>query len=72
MRWPTSRTSVGTTGASRPRNVWKIEKWLIDYPHRRLGMSDRRYERLLAKYRAFKERWPDRKPVYYSNRRFWM
>jgi len=54
------------------RNVWKVEKWLIDYAHGRLEMSDRRYARLLARYQAFKKRWPDRKPVYYPNRRFWM
>ncbi len=54
------------------KNVWKVERWLVDYPHRRLGMSDARYERLLARYRAYKERWPDRKPVYYEGRAAWM
>lgn len=54
------------------KNVWKVERWLVDYPHRRLGMSDARYERLLARYRAFKARWPDRKPVYYEGRDAWM
>ncbi|MFN8093215.1 MAG: hypothetical protein U0599_13535 [Vicinamibacteria bacterium] len=54
------------------KNVWKVERWLVDHPHRRLGMSDARYERLLARYRAFKARWPDRKPVYYEGRDAWM
>jgi hypothetical protein len=55
-----------------PRNVWKVERWLVDYPHRRLGMSDARYARLLGRYRAFKDRWPDRKPVYYEGRDAWL
>ena len=55
-----------------PRNVWKVERWLIDYRHRPLGISDRRYERLHARYRRYKARYPDRKPVYYENRATWM
>ena len=54
------------------KNVWRVERWLIDHPHQRLGMSDARYERLLARYRGFKARWPDRKPVYYEGRDAWM
>jgi hypothetical protein len=54
------------------RNVWKVERWLIDYPHHRLGMTDARYERLLARYKAFKARHPDSKPVYYEGKRAWM
>jgi hypothetical protein len=54
------------------RNVWKVERWLIDYPHRRLGMSDARYCRLLERYKAFKVRYPDRKPIYYEGREAWM
>ena len=53
------------------RNVWKVERWLIDYPHRALGMSDRRYAQLHARYRRYKARYPDRKPVYYD-RSSWM
>jgi hypothetical protein len=54
------------------RNVWKVERWLVDYPHRPLGISDRRYERLHARYTRYKARYPDRKPVYYENRATWM
>lgn len=54
------------------KNVWKVEQMLIDYPHHRLGMSDARYERLLAKYTAFRAGHDDRKPVmYYSGREAW-
>lgn len=54
------------------RNVWKVERWLVDYPHRPLRMSDARYRRLLARYRAFKARWPDRKPTDYAGRESWL
>jgi hypothetical protein len=54
------------------RNVWKVERWLIDYPHRPLRMSDRRYNALHRRYRRYKARYPERKPVYYDNRRVWM
>jgi len=55
-----------------PRNVWKVERWLIDYPHRRLVMSDARYEWLHERYKRYRSRYPDRKPVYYDNRDTWM
>jgi hypothetical protein len=54
------------------RNVWRVEQWLVDHPHRPLGISDRRYESLHARYRRYKTRYPDRKPVYYDNRGTWM
>jgi hypothetical protein len=54
------------------RGVWKIERWLIDYPHQRIGISDRRYQELHRRYQRYKRRYPDRKPVYYANRRVWM
>ena len=54
------------------RNVWKVERWLIEYPHRPLRMSDARYRRLFAAYQAFKARWPDRKPVDYEGREAWL
>jgi hypothetical protein len=54
------------------RFVWKVERWLIDYPHRRLRMSDRRYRALHERYIRYKQRFPDRKPVYYRNRSVWM
>ncbi len=54
------------------RNVWKVERWLVDYPHRRLPMPESRYRLMLSRYRAFKARWPDRKPVYYEGREAWL
>jgi hypothetical protein len=54
------------------RNVWKVERWLIDTPHHPLTMPDRRYRELHARYQRYRARYPDRKPVYYDNRSVWM
>jgi hypothetical protein len=53
------------------RNVWKVERWLVDYPHRPLGMSDARYRRLHERYRRYRTRYPDRKPTYYDGKKDW-
>src|SRR5687768_14001946 len=34
-------------------NVWKVERMLLDWPHRRIATSARRADRLRRKYRAF-------------------
>jgi hypothetical protein len=55
------------------RNVWKVEQVLIDYPHQPLVMSDARYRRLHARYKAFRAAHGDRKPwKYYAGRERWM
>src|SRR6478672_7125764 len=53
------------------RNVWKVERMLLDYPHRRIRTSNTRFAALRKKYRAFKQEFPDLKPVYYSRRERW-
>jgi hypothetical protein len=54
-----------------PRNIWKVERVLLDWPHRRIQSSDRRIDALRARYRAFKARYPDLKPVLYDGRAKW-
>lgn len=56
-----------------PTNVWKVENYLLEIPHRTLRSSDRRYDRLLARYRAYRSRDP-KGPVVeiYRNRQHWM
>jgi len=54
------------------RNVWKVERSLLDYPHRSIASSDRRVDRLRAKYQAFRAKFPDRKPIFYRGRERWM
>lgn len=53
------------------RNVWKVERMLLDWPHKPLRSSDRRIDRLRARYFEFIERFPRRKPLYYERRERW-
>jgi hypothetical protein len=53
------------------RNVWKVEQALIDYPHAPLPVDWDREKALRARYKAFRARHPDRKPLYYSGRETW-
>jgi hypothetical protein len=54
------------------RNLRKVERWLIDMPHRPLRMPDSRYRWLHERYRRYRARYPDQKPVYYDNKQAWM
>jgi hypothetical protein len=53
------------------RNVWKVERMLLDTPHTSLRMSDRRYHALRERYRAFVAKYPGRKPVKYDGSNRW-
>lgn len=53
------------------QNVWKVERVLLDYPHRPIRSSDRRADHLRARYRAFRARYPGRKPLEYRGREKW-
>jgi hypothetical protein len=53
------------------RNVWKVERMLLEYPHRPIRSSNARFLRLRARYRAFKQEFPDLKPVFYERRDRW-
>lgn len=52
-------------------NVWKVERILLEEPHRAIRSSDARIDRLRARYRAFRARYPDRKPIFYRGRARW-
>jgi hypothetical protein len=54
------------------RNMWKVEKFLIDYPHRRLRSSRARYRRLLKIYQEFRRRHPTGPADYYPGQERWM
>lgn len=54
------------------RKMSKIENYLREMPHKPLQSSDRRYEKLLARYHRYKKRYPDRSPSYYDSRHQWM
>jgi hypothetical protein len=53
-------------------NVWKVERALLDLPHRRIESSDRRVDAMRARYRAFRAQFPGRKPLFYRHRHRWM
>lgn len=55
-----------------PRKMTKIEDHLRAIPHKPIYSSDKRYEKLLARYHKYKKRYPDRSPGYYDNRNTWM
>lgn len=54
------------------RKMSKIEDHLRALPHKKIHSSDLRYEKLLARYKKYKKRYPTRSPSYYDNRRQWM
>jgi hypothetical protein len=53
-------------------NMWAVERALVKFLHRRLKTSDRRFKKMLARYKAFRQKHPDRPAVFYSNRHQWM
>ena len=54
------------------RNGWAVEQALIRMPHSRLHTSDERFRRWHSKYVRYKERYPERRPVFYPNRHRWL
>ncbi|MFO0263537.1 MAG: hypothetical protein ACK53V_18070, partial [Planctomycetota bacterium] len=53
------------------RTVWKVEQLLIDYPHHRLKVDWQRRREIRAKYLAFRQAYPDHKPLKYEGRETW-
>ncbi len=54
------------------RNVWKVERFLIDHPHRPMVTDDRRYRRLRERYRAFTRSRAATDTPFTRGRRAWM
>ena len=53
------------------QNVWKVERVLLEYPHRPIHSSDQRIDRLRRRYRRFRARYGDIKPHAYTHRHTW-
>ena len=53
------------------RNVWKAERLLQDTPHHKIHSSDRRIDHLRRRFKHFKKRHPDQKPMYYKDQEKW-
>lgn len=54
------------------RNVWKVERYLQEMPHRPIKSSDARYRKWHRRYLEFRARYPDRPAAYYSERNSWL
>lgn len=52
-------------------NVWKVERLLLDWPHRRIAWSPRRVAALRERYRAFLEAHGHKPWKYYRGRERW-
>jgi hypothetical protein len=55
-----------------PRNVREVERALINMPHKKLKTSDRRYQAMLRRFRAFRKKHPTGPVAFYSNKHQWM
>ena len=53
------------------KNVWKVERMLLDTKHQPLRMPEGRFRAFRTRYRAFKAQYPDRKPLFYEGRDKW-
>jgi len=53
------------------RNVWKAERMLLETPHTPLRLPHARFQDLRSRYRAFKAKFPDRKPLRYDGSERW-
>jgi len=52
-------------------NVWKVERLLLDHPHRRIRSSDARVDRLRDRYKRYRSAHGGRKPLFYRGRDRW-
>ena len=53
------------------RSVWKVERMLLDWPHRRIASSDARIDALRKRYVAFREAHGYKPWKYYKGRQRW-
>jgi hypothetical protein len=54
------------------RNVWRVERWLQEIPHREIRGSDARYEKWHRRYLEWHRQHPDRSPDFYPTRDLWL
>jgi hypothetical protein len=54
-----------------PRNAWKVEQLLLDWPHRPIASSDQRTDAMRRRYRAFREAQGYKPWKYYRGRDRW-
>ena len=54
------------------KNVWKVERYLQEIPHREIRTSEKRYQQNLKRYHRFHDRYPGRSPDYFRTRSIWL
>ena len=54
------------------KNMWKVERVLIDVPHRRIKVPRKRVRIMRARYVAYREQHGGQKPLFYRGRENWM
>jgi hypothetical protein len=52
-------------------NVWKVERMLLDWPHRPIASSNRKADAMRRRYRAFVEAHGFKPWKYYKGRERW-
>jgi hypothetical protein len=53
-----------------PKNMWAVERFLIDIPHRRIRVPPKRIRRMRARYKEYLAR-TGKKPLFYRGREKW-
>lgn len=66
------RTLVRADWRLSERNVWSVERALIDLPHQPIRTSDRRHQTVLRQFRAFRARDPHGPATFYEGRETWL
>lgn len=66
------RTLVRVDWRLSEKNVWSVERALIELPHRPIRTSDRRHQVVLRQFRAFRARDPHGPATFYQGKETWM
>jgi hypothetical protein len=66
------RTLVRRDWRLSEKNIWALERALIELPHRPLKTSDRRHAAILRQFRAFREKYPERPVTFYVGKETWL
>ena len=53
------------------QNVWKVERMLLDWPHRRIASSDRKADAMRRRYKTFRDAHGYKPWKYYRGRERW-
>ncbi len=66
------RTLVRVDWRLSAKNVWSVERELIDLPHRPIRTSDRRHQAVLRQFRAFRAKDPHGPATFYEGKETWL